>query len=63
MLTRTRGRPFCKMATSGVSKMFVCCWIIVFTNTLFIISTPENVYLDTNILISGGLEAEILTRI
>ena len=35
----------------------------MFKNTLFIISTPENVYLDKNILISGGLEAEILTRV
>ena len=51
------------MATTGVNKMFVCCWIIVFINTLFIVSTPENVYLDKNILILGGLEAEILTRI
>ena len=42
--------------------MFVCCWIFVLTTTLFIISTPENVCLDKNILISGGLEAEILTR-
>ena len=35
----------------------------MFKNTLFIISTPENVYLDKNILILGGLEAEILTRV
>ena len=34
------------MATAGVSKMFFFCWIDVFTNTLFIICTPENVYLD-----------------
>ena len=40
--------------------MFV---INVFTNTLFFISTPENVYLDKNISILGGLEAEILTRV
>ena len=33
------------MATTGVVKYF-CCWIIVFTNTLFIMNTPENVYLD-----------------
>ena len=39
------------------------CWINVFTNTLFFISTPENVYLDKNISILGGLEAEILTRV
>ena len=32
-------------------------------NTLFIISNPENVYLDTNILILGGLEDEIVTPI
>ena len=50
------------MTTTGVSKMFVFCWINVFTNTLFIISTLENVYLDTKILILGELEAEILTR-
>ena len=43
--------------------MFVCCWIIVFINTLFIISTPENIYLHKNIFILGGLEAEMLTRI
>ena len=35
----------------------------MFTNTLFFISTPENVYLDKNISILGGLEAEILTRV
>ena len=34
----------------------------MFKNTLFIISTPENVYLDKNISILGGLEAEIFTR-
>ena len=39
------------------------CWIIVFTNTYFIISTSENVYLDTNITMLGGLEVEILTRV
>ena len=33
------------------------------TNTLFIISTSGNVYLDKNISILCGLEAEILTRI
>ena len=33
----------------------------MFTNTLFISSTPENLYLDLNIPILGGLEAEILT--
>ena len=27
-------------------KCFLFCWINVFTNTLFLISTPENVYLD-----------------
>ena len=43
--------------------MFVFGWINVFTNTLFIISTPANVYLDENISILGGLETEILTRI
>ena len=39
----------------------VLCWIDVFENTLISISrpTPENVYLDKNILILGGLEAEI----
>ena len=35
----------------------------MFKNTLFFISTPENVYLDKNILILGGLQAEILTRV
>ena len=34
----------------------------MFKNTLFIVSTPENVYLDENIFILGGLE-EILTRV
>ena len=34
----------------------------MFKNTLFIISTPENVYLDKNISILGGLKAEIFTR-
>ena len=43
--------------------MFVFCWIDMFTNTLFIIRTPENVYLDKNISILGGLEAEKLTGI
>ena len=38
-------------------------FINMFTNTLFIISNPENVYLDKNISILGGLKAEILTRI
>ena len=27
-------------------KLLLFCWINVFTNTLFFISTPENVYLD-----------------
>ena len=31
----------------------------MFKNTLFFISTPENVYLDKSISILGGLEAEI----
>ena len=35
----------------------------MFKNTLFFISTPENVYLDKSISILGGLEAEILTRV
>ena len=35
----------------------------MFTSTLFFISTHENVYLDKNISILGGLEAEILTRV
>ena len=35
-------------------------WINVFTNTLFINSTPENVYLDKNMSILGRLEAEVL---
>ena len=43
--------------------MFVFCWIDMFTNTLFIISTPENVYLDKNISNLGGLAAEKLTGI
>ena len=43
--------------------MFVFCWTIMFRNTLIIISTPENVYLDKNISILGVLEAAILTRI
>ena len=40
------------------------CWINVFENTLISISrpTPGNVYLDKNISILGGLEAEKLTR-
>ena len=51
------------MATTGVSKMFIFFLVNVFKNTLFIISTPDNVYLDTNISILGGLEAKILTRV
>ena len=51
------------MTTTWVSEMFDFCWIIVFKNTLFFISTPENVCLDTHIAILGGLEAEILTRL
>ena len=43
--------------------MLFFCWVNVFKNILFIISTPENVYLDENISILGGLEAEILTRV
>ena len=35
----------------------------MFKNTLFLISTPENVYLDKSISLLGGLEAEILTRV
>ena len=35
----------------------------MFANTLFIISTPENVYLDQNFSILGGLEADILTHV
>ena len=35
----------------------------MFKNTLFLTSTPENVYLDKSISILGGLEAEILTRV
>ena len=34
----------------------------VFKNFFFSISTSENVYLDKNISILGGLEAEILIR-
>ena len=34
----------------------------MFKNILFSISTPQNVYLDKNMSILGGLEAEILTR-
>ena len=30
----------------------------MFKNTLFFISTPENVYLDKSISILGGIEAE-----
>ena len=44
-------------------KCLLFCWINMFTNTLFFISTPENVYLAKNISILGGLEAEILTRV
>ena len=44
-------------------KCLLFCWINLFKNTLFFISTPENVYLDKSILILGGLEAEILTRV
>ena len=42
------------------SVKYVFFWINVFTNTLFIISTPENVYLDKNMSILGRLEAELL---
>ena len=43
--------------------IFSCC-NNVFENTLISISrpTPGNVYLDKNISILGGLEAEMLTR-
>ena len=44
-------------------KCLLFYWINVFKNTLFIISTPENIYSDKNISILGGLEAEILTRV
>ena len=43
--------------------MFIFLLDYVFKNTLFFISTPENVYLDKSISILGGLEAEILTRV
>ena len=39
------------------------CWINVFKNTLFFISTPGNVYLDKSISLLGGLEADILTHV
>ena len=35
----------------------------MYKNTLFIISTPKNVYLEKNILILSGLGAEISTLI
>ena len=35
----------------------------MYKNTLFLISTPKNVYLVLNISILSGLEAEILTLI
>ena len=40
------------------------CWINVFENTLISVSRPNpgNLYLDKNISILGGLEAEMLTR-
>ena len=50
------------MATTRVGEMLFC-WINVFKNTLFVISTLENVYLDKSISILGGLEAKILTRV
>ena len=34
----------------------------MFKNTLFLISTPENVYLDKSTSLLGGSEAGILTR-
>ena len=43
----------------GVSGIVFFCWISVFDNTFIGISrpTPENVYLDKNSSIVGGLEA------
>ena len=39
------GQPFCKMAATKVIKM-LCVGLMCIKNTLFIISIPENVYLD-----------------
>ena len=39
------GQPFCKMAAIKVIQM-LCVGLMCIKNTFFIISTPENVYLD-----------------
>ena len=48
--------------TTGVSKIFFSVGLRCLKILFFCISTPENVYLDKNISILGGLEAEILIR-
>ena len=50
------------MAGIKVIKM-LCDRLMCLKNTLFIISTPKNVYLGENILIPSGLGGEILTLI
>ena len=50
------------MTTTGVSIFVVVVVLMCLKILFFSISTPENVYLDKIISISGGLEAEILIR-
>ena len=49
------------MATTRVSKIVVILLDICVYK--YFINTPENVYLDKNISILGGSEAEIFTRV
>ena len=53
---------FVKWPPRDSVKCLLFCWINVFKKTLFIISTTENVYLDKNISILCGLDADIDTR-
>ena len=57
------GRPFCKMAAIKVIEMF-CVGLLCF-KIFYILSVPLKMYIFKykNILISGGLEAEILARV
>ena len=49
------------MTTTGVGGILFVV-VLMYLLLFFSISTPENVYLDKNIYILGGLEAEILIR-
>ena len=50
------------MTTTGVGEILFVV-VLMCLLLFFSISTPENIYLDKNIYILGGLEAEILTRV